>query len=241
MDLFCPCFFVIFAEIHWHPTFPLPWMATLEVHRVEISKIIWRFSRHLFFFPLSWTPRAKVFDSRRLSPWELQKPWLKLTHMAWVIHTVPCLGDRWSSHRESERERGGWERERVVKGGRGRDALMDWLKRRPDAGLFNNLSVCWKPDSGSFASPFQLFMFFICFCFGVFLVRGWGEDTHSYRSNLHLKKRKKQKQFAFKNERVSKKRHAHKPSLVPFWCSEQRKWKFNPNLHNKNSFMTSIF
>lgn len=67
MDFFfCLCFFVIFAGIRWRHTFSLPWMATPEVHGVKISKIIWRFSRHLFSFPLSWTPCAKVSDSRRL-------------------------------------------------------------------------------------------------------------------------------------------------------------------------------
>lgn len=66
MDFFCLCFFVVFAGIHWRHIFSLPWMATPEVHGVMISKIIWRFSRHLFSFPLSWTPCAKVSDSRRL-------------------------------------------------------------------------------------------------------------------------------------------------------------------------------
>lgn len=71
----------------------------------EIFKMTWRFLGHLFLFPV-WQPwrflcqSLQLLLSHRLWVWELQTVSPKLTHMAWVMHTVACLSDRWSLWRE---------------------------------------------------------------------------------------------------------------------------------------------
>lgn len=126
--------------------------------------------------------------------------------MAWVTHTVPCLGDRWSSHRGERGREGG--RERVRQRERCLDGLIDLMKA-----FSTYLSACWKPGRGSFASPFQ---FFMCFFFSRFLfwwqVVGGGHLLPSFQFTLEETEKPEAICFQKMNRRIKS------VTLANLWC-----------------------
>lgn len=172
----------------WH-TFLLPWKTTPKVHRVKISKIFWRFPRHLFSFSLTWTPCAKVPTLTGFSPENSKRPdWSSPTWPGSHTHSAMPL---WQMEL-TRRERG------VGEGGDldGPIVITRWR-------FFKNFYSSWNLWTGSNVRRFFLFFF-------LFSSRSWeskkGTKIGSVKSMLEWRGEGKGSKSAFLKVNIQLKR-----------------------------------